>query len=86
MNHTIILLVCGYTGLICHFLKKKIKGETVTEIKTYFHDNIKSTLLALITVAVGIYFLNDYAALTYAEAFGIGYMVDSILNKWEPAQ
>ena len=82
----IILLVCGYTGLICHFLKKKIKGETVTEIKLYFHDNIKSTLLAFITVAVGIYFSTDYITLTYAEAFGIGYMVDSILNKWEPAQ
>ena len=86
MNHTIVLLVCGYTGLICHFLKKKIKGETVTEITSYFHDNIKSTLLSIITVAVGILLAGNYITLTYAEAFGIGYMVDSILNKWEPAQ
>jgi hypothetical protein len=47
------ILAIAFLGTISHFLKKKIKGETLTAIGSYFKDNIKSTLLAVIATIVG---------------------------------
>lgn len=78
-----ITLGIGYVGLIVHFLKKKIKGEGVKEITSFFTNNPKQTLLSVITVAVGILVLHNKMPVSYEMAFGMGYMVDSVLNKWD---
>jgi uncharacterized BrkB/YihY/UPF0761 family membrane protein len=81
------LLAIAFLGMITHFLKKQIKGETITEIKNYFRDHIKSTILAIIVTFVG--FMGYYFTLASGTmgdiitVFGIGYMFDSMLNKYE---
>jgi len=84
----LVIFVIGFLGMLVHFFKKNIKGETGTEIISYFHDNLKSTLTALIITLVGTsaYFLiisaNNQPA-DMINAFTIGYMFDSMINRWE---
>lgn len=80
----IILFVFALLGMFTHFLKKKIKGETFLAIRSYFKSHLKSTLTALIITIIGYWFtafyLEETNPLTY---FLLGYMFDSMLNKWE---
>ena len=77
----------AFTGMIVHFLKKKVKGESFTAITGYFKDNLKSTIIAVITTLVGVAaYYTQMATNSNADllaVFMIGYSVDSALNKWE---
>lgn len=82
-----ILFAIAVLGMFSHFLKKKVKGESLTEIKEYFKDNIKSTFLALVTTAIS-YVAYQLTLATGMPAdvltvFGLGYMCDSFFNKYE---
>ena len=75
-------------GMFSHFLKKKIKGESLTEIKSYFGDNLKSTILAFIFTSIGFgayWLMNDgiIANKDLLSIFLVGYLFDSMVNKWE---
>lgn len=82
-----MLLIIGVLGMFTHFLKKEIKGETVTDIAAYFADHFKSTFIALVTTLLGV--LTYYLTLATGQpadvvtVFLSGYMFDSVLNKWE---
>jgi C4-dicarboxylate transporter len=81
------LLIISILGMFIHFLKKNIKGETVTEIKQYFSDNLKSTFIALVATVVGtlaFYFgARTGTGVDIISAFGCGYTFDSLFNKWD---
>jgi len=83
----LVLFIIGFLGMITHFFKKQIKGETPAEIAAFFHDHVKSTITALITVLVAeaAYYLLIAEGMTadLINAFTIGYMFDSMLNRWE---
>ena len=77
-------------GMFSHFLKKKVKGESPTEILGYFKDNFKSTLIAVIATTVSFlafYFEASDGAPTGLKdvitVFGLGYLNDSVFNKYE---
>ncbi len=77
-------------GMFSHFLKKKVRGESPTEVLGYFKDNFKSTILALIATSVSFlayYFevINEYPDGFYdvITIFGLGYLNDSLFNKYE---
>lgn len=83
-----MILVYSLLGMIIHFMKKSIKGETLTDIKAYFSDHFKSTFIAVVSTAIATtaYYMtlsNDSVADIIA-AFGTGYTCDSMFNKWEP--
>jgi hypothetical protein len=82
-----VIFIIGFLGMLTHFFSKKIKGETGTEILRYFHDNTKSTIMALIATFIGTaaYYLALGTGVTadLVNAFTIGFTFDSILNKWE---
>lgn len=84
------LFVVSILGMFVHFLKKNIKGETSTEIKSYFRDNFKSTLIALFFT--GIAFVGAISAdainanrliASILTAALIGYTFDSVANQWD---
>jgi hypothetical protein len=82
------LYIVALLGMVTHFLKKNIKGETPTEILGYFKDNFKSTLIALILTSVmffGYYelFVIDSDFKDVMVIFLIGYTFDSAFNKYE---
>lgn len=81
------LYIIGILGMLVHFFKKQIKGETVTEIRDYFSSHFKSTVTAFIvtTIAVlGYYFsLSTGLFADVVTTFGLGYTFDSMFNKWE---
>jgi len=77
------LIGLAYISMFAHFLKKQVKGETVTEIKNYFKDNFKTTLLAIIAVLIGIVTIESLEQLNVVSAIGVGYMCDSVFSKWE---
>ncbi len=83
------LLAIGYLGMFSHFLKKNIQGETLVEIKDYFKNHFKSTLIAAISTGIGV--IGYYYTMPVGDvhdpiaAFGIGYTFDSFLNKWDKA-
>lgn len=77
-------LVTALVGMVAHFLKKKVKGESMTEIKDYFRDHVKSTALALISTLIGFVILLQLGQInSFFAAFGIGYLCDSGFNKWD---
>lgn len=90
------LLVIATIGMVTHFLKKSITGETLGDIKTFFTNHVRSTLVAFIATMVGtlgVYFslmpaqiTQESMALVIIAAFGCGYTFDSFFNKWDKPQ
>lgn len=74
-------------GMLSHFLKKKIKGENVTQITRYFKNHFSSTVLAFIATTVGfiayVYAFPTEGVKDVLFIFGIGYTADSFFNKWD---
>jgi hypothetical protein len=70
-------------GMLAHFFKKKIKGESITEVTDYFSDNFKSTALAVFGVVIGLIVAISTDTLNWVSAPMIGYTFDSVLNKWD---
>lgn len=70
----------GLLGLTTHFLKRKIKGQTVRAIKNYFKGNLKDTIIAVIAFIVSFAILVQTGELSYLSAFLTGYACDSIFN------
>lgn len=85
----LVMFVVAFFGMLTHFFKKQIKGETPKEIFSFFHDHVKSTVSALITVfiATAAYYLTLSTGQTadLVNTFTLGYMFDSMINKWEVA-
>jgi hypothetical protein len=79
----IYLITLTFVGVLSHFLKKRIKGETLTDIVTYFKTHFKSTLLTAFGAVGGFVLLKEMGELSYFSAFSIGYMADSFFNKAE---
>ena len=68
-------------GIISHFAKKKIKGQTVADFKNYFNTHFKDTV---ITVIAGIVLFGSLAAtggLGWIASFTAGYTSDSLFNR-----
>lgn len=81
------LLLIAITGMIVHYLKQKITGETIADIWIYFSSHFKSTIVTLIaTVLFTVSYFLTLSTATPADiltVFGLGYMSDSAFNKWE---
>ena len=81
------LVVIGLSGMLIHFFKKQIKGETLVEIKDYFANHFKSTFIAVVTTLIGVlaykFTLSTGQPADIITVFGIGYTFDSIFNKWD---
>lgn len=81
------LYLIALLGMLTHFFKKQIKGETFLEIRDYFSSHLKSTVSAFIITSVAFfsyyYTLATGSTADIATSFMMGYMFDSMLNKWE---
>lgn len=81
------LYLIALCGMILHFFKKQIKGESILEIADYFKLHFKSTVVAFMATSVG--FLAYYFLLASGQkadifsCFAVGYMFDSMFNKWD---
>ena len=81
------LFIIALLGMLMHFFKKKIKGESFVAIRDYFKVHFKSTIIAIITTTIA--FLAYYFELKTGQVadifavFGIGYTFDSMFNKWD---
>lgn len=73
----------GLIGLLTHFLKQKVKGQTALAIRRWFAGHVKDTVLSLIMFTV--VFASLYAAgqLSFMNAFMAGYMCDSLFARLE---
>lgn len=83
------LYIVALLGMFSHFLKKNMRGETNTNVLSYFKDNIASTLNAFIWVTFSyfVYLQNVYnggGVLDIAAVFMIGFTFDSLMNKYSP--
>jgi predicted histidine transporter YuiF (NhaC family) len=76
----------AFGGMFAHFLKKNIKGETLTEVKKYFKDNFRSTAIAVFGTVVGLVVAISTDSLNFVSAPLIGYTFDSIFNKWDKTE
>lgn len=81
------LYVIALTGMLMHFFKKQIKGESLLEIADYFKLHFKSTIVAFVATSIG--FLAYYFLLASGQkadifsCFAVGYMFDSMFNRWD---
>lgn len=82
------LYIIALLGMLTHFLKKNIKGETPRQILNYFKNNFKSTITAFILTSV-MYIAYHQLFVTAEDVkdimviFLIGYAFDSTFNKYE---
>ena len=76
----ILYLAAGLLGMISHFLKLEVKGQTFNDIKTYFGNHFKDTIVATIATlfAAGLAFIMGQGLMA---AFLAGYAFDSVFNK-----
>lgn len=81
------LVLIAMAGMLVHYMKQKITGETIADIWVYFSSHFKSTL---ITVVATMLFTVSYFLTLSTEmpadiltVFGLGYMSDSAFNKWD---
>jgi hypothetical protein len=81
------LMAIGFAGMLVHFFKQKVKGETIADIASYFSTHFKSTITTIITTAISVaayYFtLSTETPADIVSVFGFGYMCDSFFNKWD---
>jgi hypothetical protein len=85
-----ILIYIGYfivlvLGVLSHFFKKKIKGETITDIKQYFTLHFKNTITTCIAAVVLFSSLIATGASGILPMFFAGYTADSLFNKADEA-
>ena len=77
----------AFLGMLVHFSKKKIREESWRAIKSYFSDNLKSTVTAVIVTFIAIAgYYTQMASGTSSDiiaVFTIGFSCDSLANKWE---
>jgi hypothetical protein len=76
MNFFIMLF-----GVTAHFAKKKIKGETLADIKTYFKSHFKETVVTVIAAIVAFGSLVATGGLGWIASFTVGFAADSLFNK-----
>ena len=87
MNNIPCLYVIALVGMITHFLKKSVQGETLGDIKNFFYNNPKQTIIAFVATTIG--FIAYVAMLPVGTVkdvliiFGLGYTFDSFFNKWD---
>ena len=85
MDYTFGFIVLNFFmmffGIIAHFLKKKIKGETLDDIKKYFKNNFKSTVATVIAAIVLFSSLIGTGGLGFIASFTAGYACDSLFNR-----
>ena len=80
-------IMVSLLGMFVHFLKKKVRGETLIEVRDYFKNNLKSTIVAFIGTIVTA--LSYYATMPEGSNidlvayFLIGFSNDSFFNKWD---
>lgn len=74
-------------GMLMHFFKQKIKGESAMIILHYFKDNFKSTFVAIVSTQIAtiatFFTLGTGQPIDIMAVFGVGYTCDSIFNKWD---
>jgi hypothetical protein len=79
--YVVLNFIIMFFGVIAHFAKKKIKGETLADIKSYFQTHFKETIVTCIAAIVGFGSLVAAGGLGWAASFLLGYTADSIFNK-----
>lgn len=78
LNFFIMLL-----GVITHFLKKKVRGETLADIKSYFKTHFRYTSVTIVMAIVGFIALVTTSGVGLIASFLAGYSADSAFNKAE---
>jgi len=73
-------------GIFSHFLKKKIRGQTIASIKEYFKGHFVYTLTMVIAAIAGFIGLITTGSLGIVASFLAGYAADSIFNKADGEQ
>lgn len=85
-----MLSLIAQVGMLTHFLKKKVTGETLTDIAGYFKNHVKSTLIAIIVTQVTVMGLAMATPMErpmdLVAIFLLGYTFDSTLNKMDKPQ
>jgi len=85
---TIVLTYIGYfflglLGLLTHFLKKKITGQTLESIKEWFVNHPKDAILSVVAFIISFLVFHGAGELSYLTSFMAGYMCDSIFTRIE---
>jgi hypothetical protein len=82
----LVFVSVGFAGLWAHWLKKYWRKQTENSFKCYLLKcEIKATKASLLTFAISMFgFLAtspDLTMYTAWSAFGLGYLIDSAVNK-----
>jgi len=77
VGYFVILLI----GVVAHFFKKQITGETLADIKFYFSSHFKSTITTFIAASVLYASLIATGTMGILPVFFAGYTADSLFGK-----
>jgi len=79
--YVLLNFIIMFLGVVAHFAKKKIRGETVADIKEYFKTHFKETIVTVIAAIVTFGSLVATSGLGWIASFTVGFAADSIFNK-----
>ena len=86
-EYTVLFVIGNFIvmllGVFVHFAKRKIKGETIDDIKNYFKSHFKNTIITFVAGIVGFASLVATGGLAWVASFLLGYTADSLFNKAE---
>lgn len=82
---TTALLLAAYAGMVGHWYKKYFREQTASGLLTYMKEHPKNTIGAVCSVTGAVLGLIATGVIlseqTIALAFGIGFTLDSTVNK-----
>ena len=81
---TVVAIVGGLLGMLCHILKKKVRGQSATAVWNYFTGHFKYTVMAVIAMLIAVFMIYDPNMVWYKgfiAYFFAGFGSDSALNK-----
>lgn len=78
-----VLFLTGLLGLLVHYLKKRVRGQSLHSVVQYFGSHFSMTVVSLVSYLGAFYALMQSGTLNVPAALMCGYMADSFFNKGE---
>lgn len=70
-------------GVFSHFVKKKMKGQTLDDVKNYFRSHFANTVITFGAGIVMFFAMVQSGGLGWVASLLLGYTADSVFNKAE---
>jgi len=77
------MFLVGLGGFVANFANRKVKGATIDSFWDYFTVDLGNSIGAFVFYMATFAVALETGELTWLTAFGLGYMSDSFVNRYQ---